>query len=117
MEPLLRRWKLLALKYKRETSNIHEKITELIIGMSKEEIRKFNLGNYIKFISFFISYLDSILTRYEEIVLEAHDTLEDVIAGILNDDEEEEDDEIMDTNEGENEEKDPKNDSGIETDE
>ena len=28
MEPLLRRWKLLALKYKREATAIHEKITE-----------------------------------------------------------------------------------------
>ena len=47
MEPLLRRWKLLALKYKREAASIHEKITEILISMPKEEIRKFNLGNYI----------------------------------------------------------------------
>lgn len=46
MEPLLRRWKLLALKYKRETTAIHEQITELILTMSKEEIRKLNLGKF-----------------------------------------------------------------------
>ena len=44
MESLLRRWKLLALKYKRETTSIHEKITEIILAMPKEEIRKLNLG-------------------------------------------------------------------------
>lgn len=32
---------------------------------------------------------DTILTKYETIVLDAHDTIEDVISGILNDDDEE----------------------------
>ena len=44
MESLLRRWKLLALKYKREATAIHEKITEIILAMPKEEIKKLNLG-------------------------------------------------------------------------
>lgn len=35
---------------------------------------------------------DSILTKYESIVLDTHDTLEDVLAGILEDDEMESDD-------------------------
>ena len=44
---------------------------------------------------------DSILTKYEAIVLDAHDTIEDVISGILNDDDEEDD--HMDTIEEEDE--------------
>ena len=39
-----------------------------------------------------IYFEDSILTKYESIVLDTHDTLEDVLAGILEDDEIENDD-------------------------
>ena len=34
-----------------------------------------------------INFEDSILTKYESIVLDTHDTLEDVLAGILEDEE------------------------------
>ena len=34
-----------------------------------------------------INFQDSILTKYESIVLDTHDTLEDVLAGILEDEE------------------------------
>ena len=44
MDGLLRRWKLLALKYKRESQTIHEKITEILISMTKADIRKLDLG-------------------------------------------------------------------------
>ena len=102
MEPLLRRWKLLALKYKREATAIHEKITEIIVGMPKEEIRKLDLGNIVLFPSHFNYISDSILTKYETIVLDAHDTIEDVISGILNDEDEET--EIMETEKADEEE-------------
>lgn len=92
MEPLLRRWKLLALKYKREAAVIHEKMTEIIVGMPKEEIQKLDLGNVLILILIFIDNSDSILTKYETIVLDAHDTIEDVISGILNDEDEETED-------------------------
>ena len=49
MESLLRRWKLLALKYKRESTSIHEKITEVLIAMQREDIIKLNLGNYLEY--------------------------------------------------------------------
>ena len=45
------------------------------------------------------------MTKYEAIVLDAHDTIEDVISGILNDDDEEDDN--MDTNEEEDENMNP----------
>ena len=45
MEALLRRWKLLASDYKRESGLIHEKITDLLIQLSKEDIQKLNFGN------------------------------------------------------------------------
>lgn len=44
MDGLLRRWKLLALKYKRESHTIHEEITEILISMTKTDIRKLDLG-------------------------------------------------------------------------
>lgn len=44
MDGLLRRWKLLALKYKRDSHVIHEQITELLISMNKTDIQKLNLG-------------------------------------------------------------------------
>ena len=44
METLLRRWKLLALKYKRESASINAKITEILITMSKNDIEKLDLG-------------------------------------------------------------------------
>ena len=46
MEALLRRWKLLASDYKRESGLIHEKITDLLIHLSKEDIQKLNFGNF-----------------------------------------------------------------------
>ena len=50
MEAYLRRWKLICLKYKRESSAIHEKMTEILITMSREDIRKLNLGRCNYFI-------------------------------------------------------------------
>ena len=48
-----------------------------------------------------IYFEDSILTKYESIVLDTHDTLEDVLAGILEDDEIEiDDDKIIDPENG-----------------
>ena len=44
MDVLLRRWKLLAIKYKRDSHAIHEKITEILISMPKNDIRKLDLG-------------------------------------------------------------------------
>ena len=44
MDELLRRWKLLALKYKRESHLIHDQITEILISMNKTDIQKLNLG-------------------------------------------------------------------------
>ena len=44
MEGLLRKWKLLALKYKRDSASINEKISEILITMSKDDIQKLNLG-------------------------------------------------------------------------
>lgn len=49
MEPLLRRWKLLAMRYKRESALIHEKITEHLVLLTKDDIRKLNLGNVYQF--------------------------------------------------------------------
>ena len=46
MDGLLRRWKLLALKYKRESHVIHDQITEILISMSKSDIQKLNLGEF-----------------------------------------------------------------------
>ena len=46
------------------------------------------------------SFLDKILTKYETVVLDSHDTLEDVINGILEDEEmneNESDDEMEET--------------------
>ena len=49
MDGLLRRWKLLALKYKRDSHAIHDQITEILISMTKTDIQKLNLGeSYIK---------------------------------------------------------------------
>ena len=45
MEALLRRWKLLALKYKRESALLHEKMTDILVNLAKEDIQKLNLGN------------------------------------------------------------------------
>ena len=44
MDGLLRRWKLLALKYKRDSHAIHDQITEILISMTKTDIQKLNLG-------------------------------------------------------------------------
>ena len=44
MDGLLRRWKLLALKYKRDSHVIHDQITEILITMSKTDIQKLGLG-------------------------------------------------------------------------
>ena len=105
MEALLRRWKLLALKYKRESAAIHEKITEMLIKMQREEIIKLNIGNFNYNFIYKVIFKDNILTKYETIVLDSHDTLEDVLAGILNDDEDHDEesedhmDEVRDINE------------------
>ena len=50
------------------------------------------------------SFLDKILTKYETVVLDSHDTLEDVINGILEDEEmnENESDDEMEETENEN---------------
>ena len=40
MEGLMRHWKLLAFKYKRETSKIHEQLAEILVKMNPEEIKK-----------------------------------------------------------------------------
>ena len=40
MEGLMRHWKLLAFKYKRETSKIHEQLAEILVKMDPEEIKK-----------------------------------------------------------------------------
>ena len=39
MEGLMRHWKLLAFKYKRETTKIHEQLAEILVKMNPEEIR------------------------------------------------------------------------------
>ena len=44
MEGLLRRWKHLALKYKRESQIIHDQITDILVSMNKTDIQKLNLG-------------------------------------------------------------------------
>ena len=44
-------------------------------------------------------FKDSILTKYESIVLDTHDTLEDVLAGILEDDDIENDEDIENNDE------------------
>ena len=44
MEALLRKWKVLAVKYKHDSAAIHEEITEILITMQREEIIKLNLG-------------------------------------------------------------------------
>ena len=44
MDGLLRRWKLLALKYKRESHIIHDQIIEILVSMNKSDIQKLNLG-------------------------------------------------------------------------
>lgn len=40
MEGLMRHWKLLAFKYKRETSKIHEQLAEILVKMNPEEIKE-----------------------------------------------------------------------------
>ena len=40
MEGLMRHWKLLAFKYKRETSKIHEQLAEILVKMDPEEIKE-----------------------------------------------------------------------------
>ena len=39
MEGLMRHWKLLAFKYKRETTKIHEQLAEILVKMNPEEIK------------------------------------------------------------------------------
>ena len=46
MEGLLKRWKLLALQYKRDSANLNAEITEILITMNKKDIEKLNLGLY-----------------------------------------------------------------------
>ena len=89
MENLLRRWKLLALRYKRESASLNAKITEVLITMNKNEIEKLNLGMILilNHGTMMNVCLDKILTKYESIVLDSHDTLEDVISGIFEDEE------------------------------
>ena len=55
MEGLLKRWKLLALQYKRDTANLNADLTEILITMEKKDIQKLNLGLYRG--SFLITYL------------------------------------------------------------
>ena len=65
MEGLMRHWKLLAFKYKRETSKIHEQLAEILVKMNPEEIKKqqivtgilnkygtmvFNFGTFLNYI-------------------------------------------------------------------
>ena len=125
MERLLKRWKLLALQYKKDSAILNDEITEILITMSKKDIRKLNLGLYrgriyLSWIRYKLMnsvslryltsktnslLLDKILTKYETIVLDSHDTLEDVINGVLEDDEineNESDDEKMEDSENEN---------------
>ena len=40
MEGLMRHWKLLAFKYKRETTKIHEQLADILVKMNPEEIKK-----------------------------------------------------------------------------
>ena len=51
MENLLKRWKLLAQKYKRESFKIQEKVLEALIPMVEEEIHSLALGFF--FLLFF----------------------------------------------------------------
>ena len=44
MEGLLKRWKLLALQYKRDSANLNAEITEILIAMNKKDIQKLKLG-------------------------------------------------------------------------
>ena len=46
MDGLLKRWKLLALQYKRDSANLNAEITEILITMNKKDIEKLNLGLY-----------------------------------------------------------------------
>jgi len=46
MEGILKRWKLLALQYKRDTANLNADLTEILITMDKKDIQKLNLGLY-----------------------------------------------------------------------
>merc|ERR1711953_1465231 len=78
MEALLRRWKLLASDYKRESGLIHEKMTDLLIHLSKEDIQKLNFEKW--------------LTQLEKIVCDSHDTFEEVLTNIIEDDDDDEDD-------------------------
>ena len=56
----------------------------------------------------FYHFKDSILTKYESIVLDTHDTLEDVLAGILEDDDmEDDDDEDIEEEDDDKENKNP----------
>ena len=41
---------------------------------------------------------DNVLTKYETIVLDSHDTLEDVLGGILNDDDDADDEDLRSNN-------------------
>ena len=45
MDTLLRKWKLLALDYKKESGLIHEKMTDLVLHLSKEDIHKLKFGS------------------------------------------------------------------------
>ena len=49
MENLLKRWKLLAQKYKRESFKIQEKVLEALIPMVEEEIHSLALGFFCYF--------------------------------------------------------------------
>ena len=44
MENLLKRWKLTAQKYKRDSFKIQEQVLEILIGLSEEAIHELGLG-------------------------------------------------------------------------
>ena len=111
MENLLKRWKLLAQKYKRESFKIQEKVLEALIPMVEEEIHGLALGFAIIF--FFVNtisfYLGSLMIKLDSIVLQTHEKFEEALDKILLAHEEDDDeDEEMDSGfaEDENEEMD-----------
>ena len=97
----MRRWKLLALKYKRESTLLHEKITEVLISMQREDIIKLNLGENLWKDTNDNNFSDNALTKNETIVLDSHDTLSDVLSGILDDDDDDaaDDEDVHESNE------------------
>ena len=64
----------------------------------------FDLNSWVLYNNVVFIFLDKILTKYETVVLDSHDTLEDVINGILEDEEmnENESDDEMEETENEN---------------